>query len=102
MWKTDGWTPERAQQPHAADAQQHFLHDARGAVAAINAQRQIAEMLLVLRAVGIEQINRHAADVHAPGLKGTWFMPISTWQTSGSPLSSSTGSSGRFFGFSSV
>ena len=49
---------QRAQQPHAADAQQHLLHDARRAVAAIDAQGQVAEMLLVLRAVGVQQIDR--------------------------------------------
>ena len=69
MWNVDGCDAQRAQQAHAADAQQNFLHDARGAVAAINAQGQIAEMLLVLRQVGVEQIDRHAADVDAPGLE---------------------------------
>ena len=60
---------ERAQQPHAADAQQNFLHDARGAVAAVNAQSQIAEMLLVLRQVRVEQINGSATDIDAPRLE---------------------------------
>ncbi len=60
---------ELAQQANPADAQQNFLHDAHGVVAAINARGQIAEMLGVFRAVGIEQIHRHAPDVHAPGLK---------------------------------
>jgi hypothetical protein len=45
---------EGAQEPHSADAEQNFLHDARRAVAAVNAQRQVAEMLLVLRSVGVE------------------------------------------------
>src|SRR5665213_560468 len=60
---------QRAQQPHAADAQQNLLHDARGAVAAINARRQVAVKLLVLRQVRVEQKNRHAPDVDAPDLE---------------------------------
>ncbi len=60
---------QRAQQPHAADAQQNFLHDARGAVAAINAAGQVAEMLLVFRQVRVQQKHRHAAHVHAPDLE---------------------------------
>ena len=60
---------ERAQQAHAADAQQHFLHDPRGAVAAINAVGQVAEMLLVLRQIRVQQIERHAPDIHAPDLE---------------------------------
>ena len=103
MWNVEGCNAQRAQQPHAADAQQNFLHDARGAVAAVNAQGQIAEMLFVLGQIRVEQINRHAADIHAPGLEdtpGSWRFPPSRpavrhWR-------SSTGSSGRFFGFSRV
>ena len=61
---------ERAQQAHAADAEQHFLHDARGAVAAIDAQGQIAEVLFVLREIRVKEIDRDAADVDAPGAEG--------------------------------
>jgi hypothetical protein len=94
-----GWLDaQRAQQAHAADAEQGFLHDARGAVAAIDARGQVAEMLFVLRQVGVEQIDRHAAHVDAPDLKSTTLMPISTLQTSRSPSASSTGSSGTLCG----
>src|SRR6202000_3000845 len=54
---------------HAADAEENFLHDARGAVAAVNARREIAIKLLVLRQIRIEQINGAAAAVHAPDLE---------------------------------
>ena len=67
--KHRGLDAERAQQPHAADAQQNFLHDARRAVAAIDPRGEIAEMLVVFRQIGVEQIDRHAPDVDAPGLE---------------------------------
>jgi len=60
---------ELAQQADPADAEQDFLHDAHRAVAAINARGQIAKMLGVFRAVGVQQIDRHAPDIYAPGLK---------------------------------
>ena len=69
MWKTEGCTPKRAQQAHAADAQQHFLHDAHGVVAAINPARQIAEVLGVLRAICVQKIDGISADVDPPGLE---------------------------------
>ena len=47
-----------AQQPDAAHPQQHFLHDAHRAVAAINTPGQIAEMLRVFRAICVKKINR--------------------------------------------
>ena len=58
-----------AHQAHAANAEQHFLHDARGAVTAINAQRQIAVGLFVLRNIRIEQINGATAHDHFPRLE---------------------------------
>ena len=60
---------ELAQQADAADAEQDFLHHPHRAVAAINARRQIAEMLGVVGMVGVQQIDRHAPDVHAPRLE---------------------------------
>ncbi len=59
--------PHRAQQPHPADAQEDFLHDAGGTVAAVHVQRQVSEGLLVVRQIGVEQVHRHAPDGHAPG-----------------------------------
>ena len=54
---------------NATDAQQHLLHNACRAVAAIDAQSQVAEMLLVLGAIRIQQIDHRPADVRPPGLK---------------------------------
>lgn len=64
-----GLEAERAQQPHAADAEHNLLHDARGTVPAIDAQREIAVVRLVFPPVGVEQIDRHPANVHAPGVE---------------------------------
>src|SRR2546427_9593812 len=52
-----------------ADAQQDFLHNTRGAVASIDAECEVAKMLLVFGPIGIQQINRNPADVYAPGLE---------------------------------
>ena len=59
---------ERPEQARAADAEEHFLHDAHGGVAAIDAGGEVAEMLGVFRQVGVEQIDGDAPDVHAPSL----------------------------------
>jgi hypothetical protein len=69
MWNVEGCEAEGAQQPDAADTQEDFLHDARGAVAAVDAQGEIAEMGLVLGAIGVEQVHRHAPDIHAPSVE---------------------------------
>jgi hypothetical protein len=60
---------ERAQEAHAADAQQDFLHDAHGAVAGVGARSQVAEMLRVFRQIRVEQIHRDATGVDTPGAK---------------------------------
>ncbi len=60
---------QRAEQADAADAEQDFLHDARRAVAAIDAEGQVAIVLLVLRQVGVEEVSRAAAHVDAPGFE---------------------------------
>src|SRR6185369_3116859 len=58
-----------AQKANSSDAQQNLLHDARGAIAAVNPERQIPKVLFVLRQVRVQQINRATTDVYAPGLK---------------------------------
>ena len=57
------------QEAHTTDAQQDFLHDARGAVAAINPQCEIAVHGLILGPIGVEQVDGHPTDIHAPGLE---------------------------------
>ena len=52
---------ERAQRPHAADAENHFLPHARGFIAAVEAMGNVAIRGLVLAAVGVEQVHRNAA-----------------------------------------
>src|SRR3954466_10934014 len=42
---------QRAQKPNATDAEENFLHDARGAVPTVNPQGQIAKTLFVLRTI---------------------------------------------------
>ena len=48
--------PERAQRPHAADAEDDLLLDARLAVAAVEARRELAIPRRVLLEIGVEQI----------------------------------------------
>ena len=57
---------QRAQRPHAADAEDDFLLDARLAIAAVEARRQLAVPGRVLVEVGVEQEQAHVADPHAP------------------------------------
>ncbi len=64
-----GLDAERAQQPHAAEAEQHLLHDAGGGVAAVDPQREVAVELFVFRAVAVEQVDRASPHVRAPGLE---------------------------------
>jgi hypothetical protein len=64
-----GLDPERAEQAHAADAEQGLLHDPCRAVAAVDPQRQVPVVLLVLRAVRVEQVDDAATYVHAPCLE---------------------------------
>jgi hypothetical protein len=60
---------ERAEQTNTADTQQDLLHDARGAVAPIDAEGEIAIVLLVFRSIGIEQIDGVAAHIDTPCLE---------------------------------
>ena len=65
-WKTPGFDAERLERAHAADAEDDFLLDARLAIAAVEARRQLAVPRRVLLEVGVEQIQLHAAEAHAP------------------------------------
>ena len=67
--KHRGLNTKRPQEAHTADTEQNLLHNARGAVAAVNTERQIAIVLFVLRPVRVEQINRATTDIDAPGVE---------------------------------
>ncbi len=54
------------QHPHAADAEDHFLLDARFAVAAVEAGREFAVPRRVFLEVGVEQVEAHVADPDPP------------------------------------
>src|SRR2546423_8982366 len=56
---------ERPQQANPANAEQNFLQNACSAVASVDAQAQIAIVLLIFWKVRIQQVNRAAADIHA-------------------------------------
>ena len=58
--------PHRRQGPHAADPQDDLLADARPLVAAVQPARQVPVFVAVLGDVGIEQVQRNAADVDLP------------------------------------
>ena len=55
-----------AQQAHAAAAQHDLLLDPHLALAAVEVARDRAVLFAVLRHVGVEQVERHAADARAP------------------------------------
>ena len=57
------------ERPDAADAEQHVLRQARVLVADVEPRRDPLRRLVVLRALGIEQVERDAADVDAPDLR---------------------------------
>ena len=57
---------ERLQRADAADAEDDFLLHAGFAVAAVQARRQLAVPRRVLLEIGVEQVQLHAADPHAP------------------------------------
>ena len=60
--------PQRVQRAHAADAEQRVLAEPHAGVAHVQARGDPAVGEVVLRPVGVEQQQRHAADVHAPDL----------------------------------
>ena len=61
-----GVDAERLQRADAADAEDDLLLDARLAIAAVEARRQLAIPRRVLFEIGVEQVQRHAAEPHAP------------------------------------
>ena len=61
-----GFDAERLQRADAADAEDDLLLDARLAIAAVEPRRQLAIPRRVLLEVGVEQVQRHAAEAHAP------------------------------------
>ena len=64
-----GLDPHRLQRADAADAEQHVLRQPGVLVADVEAAGDPARGLRVLRALGVEQVERDAADVHAPDLR---------------------------------
>ena len=60
---------ERAQRPHAADAEQRVLGEPDVRVADVQARRDPAVGRRVLGPVGVEQQQRHAPDVDPPDLR---------------------------------
>ncbi len=63
-----GLDAERVQRPHAADAEQRVLPQPHLGVADVEPRGDPAVGDAVLRPVGVEQQERHAADVDAPDL----------------------------------
>ena len=55
-----------AQRAHAADAENHLLAHARGVIAAVEPMGDVAIGRGVVRAVGVEQVHRHAPHLRAP------------------------------------
>ena len=58
-----------AQQPNASHAEQDFLHDAGRVIAAVDTLREVTKVRLIRRQVGVDEINRAAADVDHPDPK---------------------------------
>ena len=58
--------PSARKRAHAADAEDDFLLDARLAIAAVEARRQLAIPRRVLGEIGVEQEQPHAPEPHAP------------------------------------
>ena len=58
--------PDRLEHADAADAEDDFLLHARFAIAAVQTRRELAIPRRVLLEVGVEQVQLHAPDAHAP------------------------------------
>ena len=59
---------ERTQRFHTADAEHQLLTNARAVVAAVQPRGQLAIFRAIAFDVAVEQVQLHAADVHAPHL----------------------------------
>ncbi len=66
MWHTFGLLAQGAQGANAADAQHHLLADAHLVIAAVELGRDQAVIGAVFLQVGVQQVERHAADLHPP------------------------------------
>ena len=64
-----GIDPERVQRAHAADPEHRVLAEPHAGIADVQPRRDPAVGQVVLRPVGVEQQQRHAADVDAPDLR---------------------------------
>ena len=64
---------ERLQGADAADAEQVFLAHARFQVAAVEAVGELARAGLILGHIGVQEIERHAADLRLPDLRVNAF-----------------------------
>ena len=64
-----GLDPERLEHPGAADAEQRVLGEPHGPVRLVEPRARPAEDGVVLRQLGVEQQQRHAADVDPPDLE---------------------------------
>ena len=62
-----GRLAQRAQEPHAADAEDDLLADAPVEAALVELPRERAEVLRVALVVGVEQVKRRAAELELPG-----------------------------------
>ena len=69
-WSEARLDPHRGERAHAADAEQDVLREPRVGLADVEPRRDPAGGEVVLRALGVEQVERHAADVDAPDLRG--------------------------------
>ena len=64
-----GVDAERVERPHAADAEEDLLAQAVLGVAAVEPVGDLAQVVGVLVDVGVEQVERDAADVGPPDLR---------------------------------
>ena len=64
-----GLDPERAQRPHGADPEQPVLPEARERVALVQARGDPAVDRVVLVELGVEEVERDAADLDAPDVE---------------------------------
>ena len=87
--------PERAQRSCAADAQDHLLAHASRFVTTIEPVRDVTIGRRVLRAVGIQQIDRNAAHLAFHSRATTSRPAIFTVTWTHSPLGFKAGSTGR-------
>ena len=69
VWKTCGVDAERLERAHAADAEEDLLAEPVLDVAAVEPVGDLRSVGRVLVDVGVEQVQRHAADLGPPHLR---------------------------------